>query len=172
MAYPRKYNKDELATWFTDKVKSTGNYQRNLRKIILSDSERKRGHPVLGRMFIYEYDPKHKKTLPIYDRFPLCFPIEQYGDGFLGLNLHYLGVNDRAVLLNRLSSYLSNNNYDATTKLRMSYSLLNSVKKLDIAKVCIKRYLFNHVRSQFIEIQAGEWDKAIELPIEVFVRKK
>jgi hypothetical protein len=55
----------------------------------------------------------------------------------------------------------------------MTYSLLSSTKKLaTLAKPCIKRYLYNHVRSQFIEIEPAEWDKAAQLPIELFVVKK
>lgn len=170
----RKYSNEELSDWFTDRVKDTkGDYRRKLRKVILSDADRKRSHPVIGKMFIYEYDPKWKDILPIYDRFPLCFPIEPYNDGFLGLNLHYLSIEERSTILNRLSKFLNNQNYDETTRLRMSYQLLNSTKQLaTLARPCIKRYLYNHVRSQFIEITADEWDKAIELPIQVFVRKK
>jgi hypothetical protein len=34
---------------------------------------------------------------------------------------------------------------------------------------CIKRYLFAHVRSPFIEVTADEWDKAAQLTVENFV---
>jgi hypothetical protein len=35
----------------------------------------------------------------------------------------------------------------------------------------VKRYLYGHVRSRFIEIPATEWDKAAQLSLELFIRK-
>jgi hypothetical protein len=36
------------------------------------------------------------------------------------------------------------------------------------ATPCIKRYLFAHVQSRFVEITADEWDIAALLPLENF----
>jgi hypothetical protein len=58
------------------------------------------------------------------------------------------------------------------TRLRLSYDLLAGTKAMKLAQPCIKRYLYSHVRSQFIEVTADEWEKAIALPVEMFVRKK
>jgi hypothetical protein len=121
-------------------------------------------------MFFFYYDPKHKETLPMYDKFPMVFPIQEYNDGFLGLNLHYLSVDERRAIIGKLSEFANNKRFDATTRLRLSYDLLQSSKRLStLARPCIKRYLFSHVRSMFIEITADEWDKVIELPVEMFV---
>jgi hypothetical protein len=157
----------ESVDWFIGKARTAAGYRRN----IVDNVEHSRSVTAIGRMYFFFYDPKHKKTLPIYDRFPLVFPIERYGDGFLGLNLHYLDQGNRAGLLNRLSDYKNNKKYDETTKLRLSYDLLASTKVMRLAQPCIKRYLFGHVRSQFTEIPAGEWEKAIALPVELFVKK-
>jgi hypothetical protein len=40
------------------------------------------------------------------------------------------------------------------------------------AKPCIKRYLFSHVQSRFLEITADEWDIAVMLPVESFAKAK
>ena len=32
------------------------------------------GRPMIGKMYSFFYDPKWKKKLPYYDRFPLIFP--------------------------------------------------------------------------------------------------
>jgi hypothetical protein len=121
-------------------------------------------------MYFFWYDPKHKDTLPMYDRFPLVFPIERYPDGFLGLNLHYLSFNERSALLNSLMKFRNNNNMNATTKLRVTYDLLNSTSRIAGAmRPCIKRYLFTQVRSSFVEVTADEWDKAMQLPVAVWV---
>jgi hypothetical protein len=135
---------------------------------LMRDKERLQKTQFIGSMFFFFYDPKTKDSLPYYDRFPLVIPIEQYRDGFLGLNLHYIHPKQRILLLDKLSNYASNKNYDDSTKLRLSYGLLSSASKAYQATPCIKRYLANHVQSRFLEIQANEWDIAVMLPVERF----
>jgi hypothetical protein len=96
-------------------------------------------------------------------------PIEQYKDGFLGLNLHYIHPKQRILLLDQLSEYATNKNFDIRTRLRLSYDLLRRASKAYQATPCIKRYLFSHVQSRFVEIFADEWDIAALLPAENFV---
>ena len=136
---------------------------------MMRDKERLRNTQFIGSMFFFYYDPKTKDSLPYYDRFPLVIPIEQYKDGFLGLNLHYIHPKQRMILLDKLSSYSSNKRYDASTKLKLSYDLLKSAAKAYEMNPCIKRYLASHVQSRFIEISADEWDIAALLPLEQFV---
>lgn len=151
--------------WFIGKARSAAGYRKNL----VSSDERGRDNAIIGKMYFFAYDPKMKKTLPMYDRFPLVFPIEPYNNGFLGLNLHYLNPGERAWLLNKLKDFRNNNKFNATTKLKLSYDLLSSTKKLaSVSRPCVKRYLFSHVRSKFIEMTPEEWDKAIGLPVAQF----
>jgi hypothetical protein len=164
----RKYNNKQLQDWWIKTAQTATGYRRN----IIANHERKKDVTVIGKMYFFYYDPKFKKILPIYDRFPLVFPIEGYPDGFLGLNLHYLSIEERQFLLNLLQSFSNNKKYDETTRLKLSYDLLTKSKTiLGAIRPCIKRYLFGHVQSPFIEIHAHEWDKVIELPVELFVRK-
>jgi hypothetical protein len=161
-----KYSKNEMQTWFMGKASSAAGY----RKKIMGNQDRKRENTVIGRMYFFWYDPKHKDKLPIYDRFPLVFPIERYSDGFLGLNMHYLSFDERSALLGALMKHRSNSKMDETTKLRITYDILARSKRLaSAARPCIKRYLYTQVRSQFVEITADEWDKALELPVAVWV---
>lgn len=139
------------------------------RQALLADRERLISNPLIGRMYFYLYDPKTKDKLQYYDRFPLVLPIEQYSDGFLGLNLHYIHPKQRIILLDKLSEFANNTKYDKTTRLRLSYDALSSVSKTFEAQACIKRYLFTHVQSRFLEITADEWDIAALLPMESFV---
>jgi hypothetical protein len=164
-----KYNKKELSDWFSGKVKTAVGYRRK----IIGSVDRSRSSTVIGKMYFYWYDPKHKDTLPVYDRFPLVFPIERYSDGFLGLNLHYLNQAERAELLGKLMKFRSSSNLTERSKLKLSYELLSGTKRIaNQMRPCIKRYLFTHVRSPFIEVPATEWDRAIELPVEFFVVKR
>jgi len=135
---------------------------------LMQDKNSLKDSTIIGKMYFYYYDPKTKEKLQYYDRFPLVIPVEEYKDGFLGLNLHYIHPKNRVILLDKLSETLSNNMYDEKTKFRVSYNFLKSASKAFEATPCIKRYLFNHVKSRFLQINADEWDIAALLPVEDF----
>lgn len=159
----------EAVDWFIGRAKTASGYRRRL---FSYNPGRERGTVVIGKMYFFEYDPKYKDVLPIYDRFPLIFPIERYkNNSMLGLNLHYLGVRERLAILNKLKEFASAKNLTDKSKLRLSYDLLVRTKYLASVSPCIKRYLLGHVRSDFIEITALEWDKVAELPVQMFITK-
>ena len=133
-----------------------------------TDEARKVSSMEFGYMYAFKYDPKTKNDLPYYDTFPLVFPVRMDSDGFLGINFHYLPPVLRAKLMNALYSTLTNKKYDDTTKVKISYSILQSASKYRFFKPMLKKYLRSHVRSQFLEIQVNEWDIAIFLPTESF----
>jgi hypothetical protein len=151
-------------TWLRKKI----NDLKPTAQTVMADRQRLKNSAFIGGMYFFYYDPKHKKTLPYYDTFPLVIPIEQYPDGFLGLNLHYIHPKQRILLLDTLSAYKTNNNYDEKTRLKLSYDFLRRVSSAYQATPCIKRYLFTQVNSRFLEITANEWDIAIMLPVEQF----
>lgn len=126
---------------------------------------------LIGHMFFFFYDAKHKKTLPYWDKFPLIFPLELYDDGFLGLNLHYLDRNLRIRLFDKLLDFANNKFYDDTTRLKLSYALLASVAKFPEVRPCVKRYLATQVRSQFLRVHPSEWEIALFLPVEMFQKQ-
>lgn len=167
---PTIQSSKEAIQWFEDRVRGASSSVRN--KLLKAESSQ-RNTTTIGKMFLFKYDPKWKAILPIYDTYPLVFPIERYNDGFLGLNLHYLAVPERQAFIDKLSSYATAKNITEKTRLRLSYDLIASTKRIaSDARPCIKRYLFTHVRSKFIEIPATEWDRAAILPIELFVSKR
>jgi hypothetical protein len=133
-----------------------------------TDEARKVSSMEFGYMYAFKYDPKTKNDLPYYDTFPLIFPVRMDSDGFLGINFHYLPPVLRAKLMNALYSTLTNKKYDDTTKVKISYSILQSASKYRYFKPMLKKYLRSHVRSQFLEVQVNEWDIAIFLPTESF----
>lgn len=136
---------------------------------ILKDKQRLKNTQFIGGMFFFYYDPKTKDSLPYYDRFPLVIPIERYPDGFLGLNLHYISPKQRIILLDKLSVFLNNDDYDETTKFRLRYHTLKNASRIFEGTPCIKRYLYKHVDSRFLEIPAEEWDIAALIPYEYFI---
>ena len=152
--------------WFREKARQAGASAR-MRAVTPNQLLRRQPEDriMLGKMFFYEYDPKFAKKLPYWDMYPLVFPFEKAPGGFYGLNLHYIPPRDRAVLMDNLNQYASNNKYDQTTRLELSYRLL---KRYGRAVPCVKRYLGDRIVSQTVRIDADEWEIAIFLPVERF----
>ena len=152
--------------WFREKVRQAG---ASAKMKAVTPNQLLRRQPddniLLGKMFFYKYDPKFAKKLPYWDMYPLVFPFEKAPGGFYGLNLHYIPPRDRAVLMDNLNQYASNNKYDQTTRLELSYRLL---KRYGRAVPCVKRYLGDRIVSQTVRIDADEWEVAIFLPVERF----
>jgi len=155
--------------WFRSIVNRTkGQFSDETPKTILSRSESLVSQSVLGKMYFYSYDPKWKNDLPWYDTFPLVFPIEKYPDGFLGLNFHYLAPKHRAILMDQLKAFANNKAYDETTKLKLTYNMLKGFTKIKRAKPTVHRYLSSKVKSQYVLVNADEWEVALFLPVERF----
>ena len=55
--------------------------------------------PEIGKMYLFQYDAKHKDILPYWDRWPLIFPFDNAKGGFYGINLHYLPPGARISLM-------------------------------------------------------------------------
>ena len=138
------------------------------RRGLTEDRSRLRSDPLIGKMYFYYYDPKTKERMEYYDKFPLVIPIEEHKDGFLGLNLHYIHPKQRLQLLDKLSDIATNKNFDESTRFKISYNYLRNAKRLFEHKPCLKKYLYNHIQSKFINIDASEWDIAVLLPVESF----
>ena len=156
--------------WFREKVKqaSASTRMRAVTPAQLLKREEE-GSATLGKMLFYKYDPKFAKKLPYWDMYPLVFPFEKAKGGFYGLNLHYIPPRDRAILMDQLKEYATNNKYDATTRLKITYNLLKGFGR---AVPCVKRYLGTNIRSNTVRINADEWEIAIFLPVERFQKQK
>lgn len=156
--------------WYREKARqqrSAGVYPDNIIRSSTGKAE-----VLIGRMYHFKYDPKTAKTLPYYDRFPLIFMVGPAKGGFYGINLHYLPPQLRAKLMDGLYDLTNNTRYDESTKLKLTYDLLNSASKFRYFKPTFKHYLNQHVRSKFIEINSTEWDTALFLPTERFEKAK
>lgn len=137
-------------------------------KEFIRDIDRYRKAPLLGRLYMFLYNPKHKDGLPYYDRFPLVYPIRRVAGGFYGLNIHYLAPRYRALLMDSLYSTISNTKFDETTRLKINYDILNAASKYRWFKPCVKHYLNAHLSSQLLYIDPKEWNLALFVPSEQF----
>ena len=153
--------------WFRNKARSTSATPES---IVRGEKARYKNRVSMGKMYLFNYDPKTKATLPYYDRYPLIFPVQGAPGGFYGINMHYLPYVLRARLMDALYDLSSNQRYDERTKLRLSYGILKGAAKYKAFKPTFKRYLSSQVRSRFIEINSSEWDIALFLPLESFAK--
>ena len=150
--------------WFRDKIKEFG----MPKSMDLIRDGKRTSAPTFGLLNMFVYDPKGKEKLPYYDTFPLVLPIEKYNNGFLGINLHYLSMPIRIRLLDRLVDYSNNDKFDKSTNLNVDYSRL---KKIDLIKPCLKRYLASNVRTKFRKVEADEFMVATLLPVQRFKKQ-
>ena len=122
----------------------------------------------IGQMMLFQYDPKLKRKLPYYDTFPLVFPIEPRDKGFLGLNMHYLPLRQRAMLMDALYTLRTDSRYNEDTSLKLSYQILKRSARYKLFKPCVKHYLNSHIKSRRIKIDPVEWDMALFMPLQRF----
>ena len=170
MAVPSKYiqsvvdaakGRPKSTDWYRDKIKEFG----TPKSLDLIRDGKQATRPFFGRLNMFFYDPKLKKKLPYYDRFPLVLPLEKYNDGFLGINLHYLPIPLRMKLLDRLVDFSNNTKFDESTRLNVSYQ---NLKRVRLIRPTIKRYLAGKVKSRFRRVDADEFTVATLLPVQRF----
>lgn len=112
-----------------------------------SDGNVLRRYPVEGHLYLYEYKAK-MKWLPYYDTFPLVYVIKIINENeFVGANIHYLAPKKRIKVIQELMA-----------------------GRIDIPKVCFHKYILDHVQGWLLDLHKDEWDTAILLPVENFVR--
>ena len=147
--------------WYKDKIKEFG---KPGAMDLIRDGKQART-PHYGRLNMFFYDPKGRNTLPYYDTFPLVLPLEQYPDGFLGINFHYLPMKLRLKLLDRVVDFSNNTKFDESTKLNVNYTALKSIR---LIRPTLKRYLAGKVKSRFRRVDADEFTVATLLPVQRF----
>lgn len=123
---------------------------------------------VIGGCFIFNYYPKNANNisvLPYYDRYPIIFVLKHNNSSILGINLHYLPPKARIMLMYTIYENTIHQNKQRLLK----FDYQNLIKKIGIAKPCIKRYLINNIKSIY-RVDTTNWDLAITLPTQYFVR--
>jgi hypothetical protein len=139
-------------------------------------------------MYLFFYDAKTKDKLPYWDRFPLIFILEITQDGFTGLNLHYLPPRLRVRFLYELYKYeiqepdeeiLGQGDkldmYHAElmrSKIRMTYEMISSIRKLRYFKACYRKYLTTQIINRPLEVTPDYWDSIAMLPLAQWQKKE
>lgn len=162
-----KTRSHQAISWFQRTIHGMGTTPQQ----VVKDDTRADEDIFMGKLCMFFYDPKTKEKLPYYDKFPLVLPIEMYDDGFLGINFHYLPPKYRIALLDKLLEFRNSDTMSSRTRIKATYALLKGVSKFKEVAPCIKRYLASHVQSRFIVVDSKDWEIAVFLPVERFVKK-
>ena len=160
----------DAVDWFRQKASATMNI--NTSRLISANKEYQTTRIVPGHLYMFSYDAKMKDVLPFYDRFPIVFPFSRDADSFTGINLHYLPQAYRARLMDALYQIVTDQKFNDKTRLNLSYRLLQSSSKFKYFEPCVKKYLFSHVQTKFLQVPSNEWDIALFLPLERFTVSK
>ena len=153
---------DESRDWFRKRVQRLTRVNRE--SLMREEGVNKVNSPLLGSMMMFFYDPKLKDKLPYYDTFPLVIPVEKAPGGFRGLNLHYIPPVLRAKFLDSLLDLVNNKSYNESTRFNLTYRLLKGAAKFKYFQPCFKHYLMSHVKSQFAQVPAPEWEIVTFMP--------
>ena len=150
-------------------------YNRVRMPQVLRDRDMWKNKMQIGKMYLFEYDPKHKDTLPLWDRYPLVFPFSTYRakDGALivtGLNMHYLSPKLRMIAFAALLKLRSEKRYRKSTRLAMEWDMLKSMGESRFFKHAVHSYRMDHVKSVFVEVPSASWELMLFLPTERFVK--
>lgn len=155
--------------WLDSKVQEFNKLKLTPRKL-LSDQRITMVTQIMpGKLYLYQYDPKFKETLPYYDKFPLVLPFARTQESFTGLNLHYLDYDMRMRLFQQLLKITNTKHFDETTKIKYSWETVKAAQKLRAARPCVKMYLFEHLASPLGLVPPNDWHTAIMLPVQRFV---
>lgn len=140
-------------SWYMSQVKEeAARYKKDTSKLIRDEKKDKddenllRTYTVQGHLYMFEYKAK-MRHLPYYDRFPLVYVLKSTGSEFWGANLHYMSPKKRILSVQKLMKGM-----------------------IDVPKACVHKYLHDHVNGFYLDLAANEWDTAILLPIEDFVK--
>ena len=88
---------------------------------------------IIGSMYMFFYDPKHKRRYRTTIRFHWWLWLVRI-NWVLWLNLHYLPPILRAKMLDALMDITTNKKYNDSTRFKMSYELLARTAKLKYFK--------------------------------------
>lgn len=130
------------------------------------------GMPQIGSMYLYGYHAKWDKTLPTWDKFPLCFIFDIKGPHFWGLNFHYLPIPLRYQLGAALMETYVRSKGNKRDYLKLSYPIIQGVAKAKLYEPATKQYLFTQLKTKFSYIHPDEWAYAVAMPVQRFVRGK
>lgn len=157
--------------WYQDMIRKLGMTNLTAQKVLRTDIGEMVTNIQTGNMYLFMYEPKTADKLPYYDTVPVTVVFRKVPGGFYGLNLHYLPPMSRMMLLDRMIKLVEDKNLTETSRMRVTWKLLNNAARFPGANVAVKHYLYEQVASRFMRIFPNDWRKTIMLPIDNFEKQ-
>lgn len=133
-----------------EKIKEEGAKTKNSQRQVAFDYlfDHVKDDVMVGKFYLFEYNPKTKKRLKRWDKYPLVLVTTMYDDGFMGANFHYTTEKQRMILAKK---FLNSN-------VKIPFKLLH-------------RYIINRADNLFFEVPDEDLIEFAALPIEQFYDK-
>lgn len=178
-----KINAAGARDWFRQRVSKDLNHNTETvhKQFTQWKTRGKTDQGLIGRMFLFAYDAKHKDKLPVWDAWPLVFVVNMtVGDGVTwgeegvvyisALNVHYLPPALRLKLFADLIRVKNDSTLRDKTRLKLSWRVIKSMESNHLAKHAFKTYRADHIRSQLAEIPPKGWIITIFLQLARWVK--
>lgn len=159
--YDLNQMQQQSAMWFREELSRIKKNRYNKYQFILRGKQDTTKRLEIGKMYMFEYFPKHADTLPVWDRYPLVLPFNTAPNGFVAINFHYLPYRIRAWLLSKLVKVAN----EKTNKVRVNWQILKGLSRANVGAYATHRYLINHITSPFRLVRIEDYPKAIMLPL-------
>jgi|TARA_B110000263_G_scaffold242822_1_gene248798 hypothetical protein len=160
-------DRERSATWYQKTVRNVANGVNQPNEVFGSDLGEYATRLEVGQMYTFQYDPKHKETLPYYDTFPLVIIADPLPTGFSGINLHYISPMARAKLLGKLMDQ-SESELSEKSKMLSAWSFIRNFSKFPEVRNSIKKYLTSQTGRMY-KVSPVHWKSAIFLNTQQFV---
>ncbi len=171
-------NSAKSRDWFRMRVSKDLNHKTpQIHKQFLEEKRRQVSNSkyLIGRMFLYGYDAKHKDKLPVWDAWPMVFFFDSFvGDGMTygekgvlymrGINIHYLPPALRLKLFAELIKTKNDSSLREKSKLKLSWRIIKAMAG-GIGSHAVKTYRADHIMTQLAEINPRYWEIAIFLQL-------
>jgi hypothetical protein len=166
-----KYSTVRSVDWFRKKIRELGGDSPSAKYELLKTTKDIQTTRVLpGTMYIFKYAPKHADTLDYYDMWPCTLMFGLTDTGMIGINFHYLPIQVRAKLFDKLRA-ITNTKNSKEQVLKITWKFLSNVSKFPEVRPAVKQYLYSHIQSKLIRVPVDDWYTALLLPIESFAKK-
>ena len=170
----KKRNTAKSLAWFRQFVPK--NFSRVRTARMFRDRDMWADRIIPGNMYFFNYDAKTKEQLPVWDRYPLIFPWDVWtgGDGKFGepgkqymiaINCHYLPPRLRFEAMKALLKLRNEKRYRKSTKLKISWDVLQGLSQSNLFEHSVKIYRMDHVKSKFVKIPPRSWEMVVFLPL-------
>ncbi|QJT71302.1 DNA end protector protein [Vibrio phage vB_VcorM_GR28A] len=178
-----KINTASARDWFRQRVSKDLNHNTEAvhKQFTQWKTRGKTDQGLIGRLFLFAYDAKHKDQLPVWDAWPLVFFFNAtVGDGvnwgeegvvyLHGVNMHYLPPALRLKLFADLIRFKNDSALRDKTRLKLSWQVIKAMESNQLAKHAVKTYRADHIRSQLAEIPPKAWVVVIFMQLARWVK--